>query len=351
MIEILCSGVSLGHYLPGLLVRDRLRALGVRCTVRVYERYLEESRRLAIPATRHAYHTNIRIAKTAQRLARTLAPALDRSRVTKLLEAWADEHSRLIIISGYWVPLVRSWLADRADRERIVEILHVDSSESPVWRAVHQGIAGLRRSWLCSAESSELIARLPVACRAAATRGRRVVVHGGGWGIGDYRDVVDRLLDAGYGVDLVAYEEADISRTHPGLRYLLIDPTWQPLSDDREPGYPPLRVIGDLAPATSDHHLFSYIRNATAIVSKPGGATLIDSLEAATPIAFVAPFGDHEGRNRDLWVGLGCGVPFDAWQAEAFSDASMAARAETLRALRERTPSYPDELIRRIGAE
>ena len=54
MIEILCSGVSLGVYVPGLLIRERLRALGIPARVVVYESFLSPERQARIGAAKRA---------------------------------------------------------------------------------------------------------------------------------------------------------------------------------------------------------------------------------------------------------------------------------------------------------
>jgi hypothetical protein len=358
MIEILCSGVSLGHYVPGLLVRDRLLALGVAARVRVFEQLLEGARRDRIEETRRAYRASLRVATTAQRLAGALTPAAEPAAADALLEEWSAARPHLLVVSGYWLPLVRRWVAGApAERRARVELFHVDTTESPGWRA--QAIAGgeLARSWWCDAAAAGdgdpaacLRFQIPAEPPAAA-REPRVLVHGGGWGIGDYRDAVAALVDAGLGVDLVAYEEADLAALRPGVRGVLLDPAWRPWAGDHA-DYPPLAVVG--APAAEvppgGHRLLSFVARALAVVSKPGGATLIDSLAAATPIAFVTAFGAHEAANAALWCRLGGGVAFAAWRAQGFDRAVVERGRQALAALRARTPSYPDALARRLGA-
>jgi hypothetical protein len=351
MIEILCSGVSLGHYIPGLLLRDRLRALGVMARVRVFEQLLDDQRRERIEQTRRSYHASFRVATTAQRLAAALTPPAEPALADVLLDEWSARKPYLVVMSGYWISIVRRWLAQDPSRRELVEIFHVDVTESPGWRAQALTEHEVTRTWWCDGRgpTSTLHSMLPLDAPEVA-RESRVVVHGGGWGIGDYRDAIASLLDAGLGVDLVAYEEPELDMLRSGVRGLLMSPTWKPWLDD-EPDYPPLTVVGEPAIDFVDrgHRLLHFIARALAIISKPGGATLVESLGAATPIAFATPFGAHEAINADVWCRLGGGIPLGDWRARGFDRDAVQRCRDALVEMRARTPMYPDALARRFA--
>jgi hypothetical protein len=55
-----------------------------------------------------------------------------------------------------------------------------------------------------------------------------------------------------------------------------------------------------------------------AVVSKPGGGTLLDSLAAATPIVLLAPWGEPEAKNGALWEELGFGIDYHRWRRTGF---------------------------------
>jgi UDP-N-acetylglucosamine:LPS N-acetylglucosamine transferase len=69
----------------------------------------------------------------------------------------------------------------------------------------------------------------------------------------------------------------------------------------------------------STHQAYENIRSAIALVTKPGGMALAESLSAATPAVFLPPFGEHEKQNADLWLSYGFAVSFDAWQRADFA--------------------------------
>jgi UDP-N-acetylglucosamine:LPS N-acetylglucosamine transferase len=60
------------------------------------------------------------------------------------------------------------------------------------------------------------------------------------------------------------------------------------------------------------------VREAMAVVSKPGGGTLLDSLAAATPIVLLTPWGEPEAKNGALWEELGFGIDFQRWRETGF---------------------------------
>jgi UDP-N-acetylglucosamine:LPS N-acetylglucosamine transferase len=61
------------------------------------------------------------------------------------------------------------------------------------------------------------------------------------------------------------------------------------------------------------------MRNCAAIISKPGGATLNDSLSYGIPFVMLEPFGDHELQNSNYWEACGFGIQFAEWKAMDYS--------------------------------
>jgi UDP-N-acetylglucosamine:LPS N-acetylglucosamine transferase len=70
------------------------------------------------------------------------------------------------------------------------------------------------------------------------------------------------------------------------------------------------------------HPFYDVIRRSKAIVSKPGGCTLIDSLSSATPVVFLEPYGSAERSNGKIWEHLGFGISYTAWRETGY-DASV----------------------------
>lgn len=149
--------------------------------------------------------------------------------------------------------------------------------------------------------------------------------------MGTYRDRARELRAAGFVLDLVVYESADLSFSDTGVRRFMLDPDWHPWLDH---GFSPFGEVGAGGPVFSrgkhHHGSFDLAREAIGMASKPGGGTLLDSLWSATPVMFAEPFGAHEERNARLWCELGFGVSFDDWRDTGFDVAVLEAAHRAL---------------------
>jgi len=342
---ILCSGVALGVYLPGLLLRRDLRRLGIPAEVFVLESLFPEERRRGLRRTRSAFHRDFRAAVAGHKLARDPTPLLDEVASTALLQRWADEdRRRFVVLSGFWLPLLdrfRSLARGVLD----VELCHVDSVDSPSFRATaaFSGIGHNRR--LLDAEAGCVRSAI-LATREAPvpfSRRERPIAHGGGWGMGTYAKRAEELAQRGWPMDVIGCELEDAGTRAAGSRHFLADPEWEPWRG--EPGFPP---FGEVAPdgtasyrVPDDHHAaFDLVRAAPFVLSKPGGATLLDSLAAATPVVLLEPLGDHERRNAELWERLGFGIAWERFLALDDPRADLEWRHLALCVAREQVPDY-----------
>jgi UDP-N-acetylglucosamine:LPS N-acetylglucosamine transferase len=93
-------------------------------------------------------------------------------------------------------------------------------------------------------------------------------------------------------------------------------------------------------------HLFEISRRDWAIVSKPGGSTLNDSLAAATPLVLLEPYGDHERANAELWVRHGIGIRYHDWLAQGCPEEPLAEAHQKLLRLRARLFVYQERYLR-----
>lgn len=338
MIAILTSGVALGVHVPGLLLASRLAERGVDAVVEVIERLLPEGRLRMIEASRNVFHRDFRVARAGQRLASDPAQAVDDPALLALHRRWtALGVRRVVVFSGFWLGALRR-LPALGLRLPDVTLCHVDSVDSPSFRRAGPAAAGLETVRLASSVTGDLPYTIPVTHRPPvpwAERGGRLLVHGGGWGMGTYRERAADLAAAGHVLDLVVHEPEEAASAPPGTRAYLMDPSWHPWHDD---GYPPL---GLLAPGrdpgtvayrrgTAHHSSFDLAREATAMVSKPGGGTLLDSLWSATPLVLLEPSGQHEEYNARLWCDLGFGVRYEQWRDAGFDPEYLRPRHEAL---------------------
>ncbi|MEE1804787.1 hypothetical protein PUR57_39955 [Streptomyces sp. JV176] len=349
MIEILTSGVALGVHVPGLLLADRLREQGADAEVRVLERLLPERTLTTTAAMKWAFHRNFRFALTGQRVATDPSATVADGAVEELMDTWrAERIDRFVVFSGYWLPIVERYMSRYGAAGAAappVDVCHVDSVASPSFVKTGRPAPGVRHVWLADSAGGRIPYSIPVTREPAlpwAERDRRLLVHGGGWGIGTYRERARELRAHGFALDVVAYEEADVSGDDPDIRSFMVDPGWHPWLDD---GYPPFgRVVpGEPTRFTrgAGHHgSFDLTRAAVATVSKPGGGTLLDSLWSATPAVLLEPYGGHEERNTELWQELGFGITFARWAETGFDMAVIEKLHHTLREAAAHLPDY-----------
>ncbi|GHH76888.1 hypothetical protein GCM10018793_23690 [Streptomyces sulfonofaciens] len=338
MIAVLTSGVALGVHVPGLLLASRLRERGADVRIDVLERHLPADRLTSVAASRKLFHSDFRTARVGQRLASDPADGIPEGARAELERAWEEDGVRVFVVfSGFWLGIVDHYvhrhLADRrpgGPAPRVV-ICHVDSTTSPSFRRSAAQQSGAEVVWLASAAQGTLPWTIPVDTRPPVPWGQRtgrLLVHGGGWGMGTYQERGQQLAQAGHLLDLVIHER---DPAVPWARCFLIEPDWHPWHDD---GYPPLaRIAPGQSPdvltyrrGRTHHTAFDLMREARAAVSKPGGGTMLDSLWSATPLVLLEPVGAHEGENARLWKDLGFAIDFEQWRADGFD----AARLEPL---------------------
>lgn len=235
----------------------------------------------------------------------------------------------------------------------------MDSDHSPSWEAAAGAAAG-RHEWLFSWPERRLVHTLPTGAQVVpfAERERRLVVHGGGWGIGSYREFLEEGLRHGFGCDVRRYFPEDEIPRATGLREFEQCADWEPWDVDAagRHTFPTLcmRTEDGLRPVSSPpayHNALELIRGAMAVVIKPGGATLLDSVETATPIVFLTPYGAHEEKNLRLWEELGFGIRLEEWCATGFSLEPLERCHENLRRARMGLPAYPERLLERLRQE
>ncbi|WP_409179635.1 hypothetical protein F9C11_24115 [Amycolatopsis sp. VS8301801F10] len=330
MIEVLTSGVALGVHVPGLLLAQRLRERGAAADVSVLERLLPQRKLATTAEMKWAFHRDFRLAKAGHRLATDPAAVTDPAAEAELFARWdVEQVETFVLFSGFWLPIVERYLA-RGRTVRVV-LCHIDAIASPSfrkaagWQVPHEDV------FLVDGASMTVPCSVPVSTRPPLPweeRQPRLYLHGGGWGMGTYREHVAELTDAGFALDVLAYRESDVD-SRPGIRHFLLDPEWHPWHDN---GFPPLRPANRESYTRGEAHpdSFELVRSARAMVSKPGGGTCLDSLWAATPLLLLEPLGEAEKRNADVWQRLGFGLPYETWRDSGFSAGLLAEMYENL---------------------
>ncbi|MFB5761682.1 UDP-glucuronosyltransferase [Paenibacillus medicaginis] len=361
-VTILCSGFGLGFYTPGLLIEGGLRRLGIRTAVHVFENVLPESARIKVDQNREAYHDNFKIALMSQKIPQDMSESIDPQALEQLLSLWCEEDRRhFICLSGHWMYVLEEYRSRRSGVPLHIELLYMDSTPSPSWKNVArhrpQFAAGCGQLTLFDRASGSISCYIdvPVPLVPYPEREQRLFVHGGGWGMGTYREKLDQLEAAGYGLDMILYND-DAPVGQPGRRYYRMDPQWRTWQTEAAGGhiFPPFAEVhpGEetLYGNQEEYHLlYARQRQMKAIVSKPGGGTLTDSFASATPLIMLEPFGAHEKDNADLWEQLGFGIRYERWITEYGGRADILEPMHTaMLETKKRTPECAALLAERL---
>jgi hypothetical protein len=335
-VTILASAVGLGLYIPALLIARHLRRRAIDVEVEILEEYYTPTHQQAHVAHRDAHHANFALAQLSHRMARSVEHCLDRDRMRTLLERWLhDERRHFIVWAGFWLPVIARYRQMLRGGELDVDHCRIDAVISASFKAHAELDACGGEIWLWNGARQCIVHEIPVSDAPPVpfqARADRLVVHGGGWGIGTYLATIPELADARYSLDVVIHDLAEAAGQRDGDRAFILDPEWRPWrrNGEEEPAFPPMGevidalIVGRLSNA--DYHpLHDVIRTSKAIVSKPGGCTLIDSLAAATPVVLLEPYGYAEQSNAKIWEHLGFGIPYAAWRETGY-DAAVLER-------------------------
>lgn len=356
-ITLLGSGVCLGVYGPALSTHAWFQERGIASELVVLESCWRDGPQADLQRTKSAFHRDFRLAMMGQKMARRATSTLDEAKVTALLAAWKREgRRRFVVFSGFWASILKryedGWQGEALD----LEICHMDAATPPSWRL--NSVGDLAREVRLFQGSTNAVSGFVEVSGGTPLPWRerlpRLVIHGGGWGLGTYREKVRALNDQGVALDAVAYFDQDVEPLrNERNRVYMIDPEWRAWqrTADGEHEFPPFAVVeGEGTPVFQRSrqvpHLFEISRRDWAIVSKPGGSTLNDSLAAATPLVLLEPYGEHERVNADLWVAHGLGIRFDDWLAQGCPEGPLAEAYEKLLRLRARLFVYQERYVR-----
>lgn len=352
-IAILCAGPGLGFYVPGLVMNRQLESEGLRSGVFVFESLLKKEKKDNILKAKEKFHADFSFALMGQNLTKDPSPFLDDAELNELFAAWTNgNYATFILLSGFWVPVMERYRALQP-LARVI-LCHLDAANSTSWQLFQSATAGYDHVWFCNWEKTAINFHLPVTTSPPVPfeeRQNRLIVHGGGWGMGTYQQTPDVLNKAGFDLDVIAYQDNDLRDMNGQNRYYLIDPAWKNWQANEMGVYqfPPVREIAEHQPDFNCRHdspdVFHIIRRNKAIVSKPGAGTLIDSLSSLTPLVYLEPFGDYERKNSALWEHYGLGISFKEWEASGFSQKLLQEMHNNLASVKSKTQNFINYII------
>ncbi|MFD2176290.1 hypothetical protein [Veronia pacifica] len=315
-----CSG--LGSFIPAVNLSKWLQMQGHQVSFHAIEQLYTPEALQRFLRTQAQCQKDLRTAILTQRWLshspQSIEGAIDDIKLENLLSLWQqNEVRRFIVFSGFWTLLLnRRFASLRTDPALQIDAIHLDVGRSLSWAQASE--LGLNHQWLLDpGHTQDLIPPPPVT--PWAQRNHRIAVHGGGWHMGHVEQYYPKLRE-----QYVLLIRGGLDATDSDHQ-ILSDPDWKPWSHGCVDGgqFPPQRLktsSGTLSQSTTVTSLFQQqLSKSLALVSKPGGASLIDSFATCTPLVLLPPFGDYEKENGQCWLERGFAVTFETWEASRFS--------------------------------
>lgn len=327
---ILGSGVALGVYVPPLLLEQALKNK-YAVEFEIIESLFLDSKLDRIVFNKKIFHENNRIAVKAHQKKIEYADCYDMKKIMMLFRLWREKRiQQFIIFSGLWIPILKKYESYIGNRITM-ECVHMDAIISNSWKNYAQEILNKKNFWFFSEKNERINCYLGLEKEYPVIpfnmRKEYITIHGGGWGMGTYKSKYKELLHNNINLNCIIYyyEEVD-SNIWEANDYFILDEKWIPWNRE-EGGYsfPPMLKLNhsnksfDVVSTGKKHGFYGILGNSLGIISKPGGGTLLDSLETETPVIFLEPVGPYEKNNADLWIKLGFGFKYEFWKSQGFS--------------------------------
>ena len=339
-IKMLTSAMGLGTYVPAVQVLEYLRAQGNTVTLELFENYFNEEVLNKYLKNKKEYHRSFKVAKLGHKLAeKKLGNVLEEEDEHNTLKRWESEKiEKFIIFSGNWIPVIEDYRKRAKDESRLKAIVvHMDIGTAPSWKHFDNADHFYKEILPIDEMGVQFLFEVPrKGIKQDVSKGEKIFfIHGGGWGMGDYRERKSELQEA---IDCKVIELAHAKeevKEEKNTTYYLLDPEWKPWEPDEhgEYSFPSMRN-GETNERLDNQNmkaLLDIYQPCTAIISKPGGGTVNDAILTETPVVFIEPVAEHERKNEEVFEKLGLGISFTKWRETGFSVDVLADIQESIR--------------------
>ena len=321
---ILGSGIALGVYVPALSLKKQLEALGHPADFFCLED-LYRDKESVMEETKRSFHHDFRLARISYRMPVRNRTAVDPEAESAFLADLSEKkYDAVITFSGFFSEILKRLSEECPHYQGRIHAVHMDVVPSLSWKGADFSV--LKEIWLYRLEDRKLFCRLDRP-EEETEKERRILVHGGGWGIGDYQSKIRRLNELGIPLDIIVYYPEEAAAIDAMNDCYLLDPSWKAEGGNDE--FPKLlKYEGnewrEFADRRRINPLRTLIEKDCAVLSKPGGGTIADSLATGTPLLFAEELASYEKENRTMWELCGYGMGFDRFLESPDKDAVLS---------------------------
>ncbi|MBC8757664.1 hypothetical protein H2O64_23550 [Kordia sp. YSTF-M3] len=341
-INIVSSIIGYGVYFPALILFEQLKALGYNVNIYIIERFFDEKATSEFERTKTAFKKDVRLVQIASRIPVKYTEKLSIRKTEALFQEWSNNNStHFLCFSGLWLETLHAYKNQHPNCT--IDACRVDSAVAATWGMLskHTELITNDLSFFTASENKiNYVLNIPeIQPVPYLKRENNVTIHGGGWDLGDFTTTTEQFTN--YHVNLIVNDlNVDFNTKNTTLH--ANKPHWNPLYED---GFPPFgRMNSDNSitfKANKKHPgILNVLAKSNAIVSKPGGMTLMDSLITETPLIFLKSVGKNENSNKKLWETLQLGIPIETWQKSEHQATTLTEMHERIIAIKKETPCF-----------
>jgi hypothetical protein len=333
-----------GVYLPALIVSRRLARAGIDSEVYLVENLFTDEKKKTFRATRQAFGKNFRLAQLAAKVPTDYHACIDRNEADRIYDLWNEQMATdFLCFSGLWLDMLEDYIPGSGIKN--ITCCRIDAGEATTW-ANRNNIKIDRTYYFSNLQTKEINYTLAVPAIQALSypeRQHAVLVHGGGWGLGNFVEKTEGLEQAGYARKIILNDGLQEDRKNTS--FFVGDPNWDPLlHPDAEKLFPPLGAIENgsikYTYCPEHHTALKLIHESKAVISKPGGMTLVDAIITETPFIYLDPMGPNEQGNTILIEHHQLGTSYEVWKNNNFSEQLLQDYHNNIRKLKEKLPDF-----------
>ncbi|QHI38917.1 hypothetical protein IMCC3317_43170 [Kordia antarctica] len=342
-INIVSSIIGYGVYFPALMIYEQLKTLGYEVNIYIIERFFDENAMTEFERTKAAFKKDVRLVQIASRIPVKYTKKLSDEKLETLFYEWKTNNStHFLCFSGLWLETLQSYKKQQPNCT--IDCCRVDSAVSSTWgkfAELNELITNDLSFFNASENKINYVLNIPeIQPLPYSERKNTVTIHGGGWDLGNFATTTEQFTQ-NYHVNLIVNDLKIASKIENSTLYAN-KPNWNPLYEN---GFPPFgRIDSDrtIAFETNQKHpgILNVLAKSNAIVSKPGGMTLMDSLITETPLIFLKTVGKNENSNQKLWETLQLGISIETWQKSDKQATLLNEIHERIISIKKETPCF-----------